>query len=67
MAAVPADDELMVMTLPEVPAHEKVPLMVCVIDEVKVTVFGGLMVKLLKVLEPLMVMAPVPEAAIFKL
>ena len=48
------------MTLPDEPEQEKVPLMVVVVEAGKVTVLGLLMVKLLKVLAPVKIIAPVP-------
>ena len=64
VAAVPLVEEFIVITLPEVPAQEKVPEIVWVVELVKVTVFGGLIVRLLKVLLPLIITAPVPAPVI---
>ena len=54
------------MTFPLVPVAENVPLMVWVVPEVKVTVLGAPMVKLLKVLEPEIMIAPAPAPATVK-
>lgn len=67
VAAVPLVDELMVMTLPELPVQLNVPEMVVVVLAGKVTVFGALTVKLLKVLAPVKMTAPEPEAVIERL
>ena len=65
-AAVPADEELSVMTLPELPVAEKL-LTVCVVPAVNVTVFGAPMVRVLKVLFPEKIIEPVPPPVIVKL
>ena len=62
MAATPSDEELIVITLPEEPEQENVPLMVVVVEAGKVIVLGLLMVKLLKVLAPVKITAPLPLA-----
>ena len=64
VAIVPLVEELMVMVLPELPDAENVPLIVVVADAGKVTVFGALIVKLLKVLAPVKITAPVPPLVI---
>lgn len=61
VAAVPLEDEFMVITFPELPLQEMVPPKVVVVDAGRVIVFGALMVKLPKVLAPVKMTAPVPE------
>ena len=52
VAADPPVEEFIVIRLVGVPLAVNVPPIVCVVPAVKVTVFGALTVKLLKVLEP---------------
>lgn len=59
-------EELMVITFPEVPVQEKVPVKAVVAEAGNVTVLGGLIVKSLKVFAPLNITAPVPDAVIVK-
>ena len=66
VAVDPEEDELMVITLPADPVQVKIPPMVWVAELGKVTVLGAVAVKLLKVLLPVTITAPVPELVITK-
>ena len=66
VAWIPLVEELIVIMLPAVPVQLKVPVMVVVVEAGKVIVLGASIVKLLNVLAPVKIIAPVPTPVMVK-